>query len=157
MLHCLQYFIAPPLFLFSLSSDIIMISPDRVLQVYTRDHFPSYLGHHGITHTNKNVRERERETERQKERDWEREREREREWERERLKLQCKMLFVFLHVGCFVKNGSCCCHDNQFFLQPYQSVVEVLKQVKRERKRRGRERAKGWREMKKWKLLNVLF
>ena len=38
-----------------------MISPDRVLHVYTHDHFPSYLGHHGVTHTNKNVRERERE------------------------------------------------------------------------------------------------
>ena len=80
-----------------------MISPDRVLHVYTRDHFPSYLGHHGVTHTNKNVRKRET--------DRERERERERESEKE----ENKILFVFLHVGCFVKNGSHCCHDNRFF------------------------------------------
>ena len=85
-----------------------MISPDRVLHVYTRDHFPSYLGHHGITHTNKNVRERERE--RETERDRERQRDREREEGEE-----SKILFIFLHVGCFVKNGSHCCHDNRFF------------------------------------------
>ena len=47
--------------------------------MYTRDHFPSYLGHHGVTHTNKNVRERERQGDRERQRERESDRERDRE------------------------------------------------------------------------------
>ena len=48
-------------------------------------------------------RERQRETERQRER--QRERERQRDKEREEGE-ESKIFFIFLHVGCFVKNGS---------------------------------------------------
>ena len=70
--------------------DIILISADRILNVYSRHYSPSYLGHHGIKHNNKNVRRRERE------------REREREDK------------IFLFVGVIVKDITCCCYDNWF-------------------------------------------
>ncbi|XP_019851410.1 PREDICTED: uncharacterized protein LOC109581595 [Amphimedon queenslandica] len=65
-------------------TDVILVSADKVLNVYSRHYTPSYLGHHGIKHSNKNV------------------------------SLSKTSRVVAMTTG---------------FLQPYQSVVQVRKQV----------------------------
>uniref|UniRef100_A0A1X7T644 Uncharacterized protein n=1 Tax=Amphimedon queenslandica TaxID=400682 RepID=A0A1X7T644_AMPQE len=65
-------------------TDVILVSADKVLNVYSRHYTPSYLGHHGIKHSNKNV------------------------------SLLKMSRVVAMTTG---------------FLQPYQSVVQVRKQV----------------------------
>ncbi|XP_019863012.1 PREDICTED: uncharacterized protein LOC109591820, partial [Amphimedon queenslandica] len=63
---------------------VILVSADKILNVYSRHYTPSYLGHHGIKHSNKNV------------------------------SLSKTSRVVAMTTG---------------FLQPYQSVVQVRKQV----------------------------